>query len=154
MLFAFKYNKMYYSKFLMYDMFKAKWTNYKDYRKMMTIFCCIHILGDSALIILDISSLIQGWEWTQLHITIVETLVLSILGLFLGIWELYKLKDILKYVEPNARARAKKGLINIQSAPAEDYMDKDSRETMMKGLLAKVKNNKDLFLNNKLDELL
>lgn len=153
-MFAFKLNKMYYSKFLMYDMFKAKWTNYKDYRKVMTIFCCIHIVGDAALIILDISSLLQGWEWTQLHIEIVETLVLSIIGMLLGIWELYKLKEILKYSEPNQRLLAKKSLFNISSVPPEDYMDKDSRETMMKGLLAKVKFNKDRFLNNKLDELL
>lgn len=33
-------------------------------------------------------------------------------------------------------------------------MDKDERAHMMKGLLAKVKKNQNLFLNNKLDELL
>jgi len=33
-------------------------------------------------------------------------------------------------------------------------MDKDEREHMMKGLLAKVKKNTGLFLNNKLDELI
>ena len=81
-------------------------------------------------------------------------LVLSVIFMLLGIWELYKLKDILKYSEPNQRLLAKKNLFNISSVPPDDYMDKDSRETMMKGLLAKVKFHKDRFLNNKLDELL
>lgn len=33
-------------------------------------------------------------------------------------------------------------------------LDRESREQMMRGLIAKVKGNKDIFLNNKLDELL
>jgi hypothetical protein len=36
----------------------------------------------------------------------------------------------------------------------QDMLDRESREQMMRGLIAKVKGNKDIFLNNKLDELL
>ena len=35
-----------------------------------------------------------------------------------------------------------------------DFMDQDSRKTMIKNLLGNVKNNEGIFLNNKLDELL
>jgi len=33
-LLTFKINKMYYSHFLMFDMFKSRWTDFKYYRKM------------------------------------------------------------------------------------------------------------------------
>jgi hypothetical protein len=39
-------------------------------------------------------------EWgNQLYITMIETLVLSLVGLVLGSYELYSLKDSLAYTE-------------------------------------------------------
>ena len=35
-----------------------------------------------------------------------------------------------------------------------DFLDKDSREQMMKNLLRNVRTNQDMFLNNNLDDLL
>ena len=38
--------------------------------------------------------------------------------------------------------------------PDDTLMDKKLREDMLKNIMAQVKGNRDLFLNNKLDELL
>ena len=40
------------------------------------------------------------------------------------------------------------------SSGFDEGLDRDGREKMLKGMIAKVKGNKDIFLNNKLDELL
>jgi len=80
----------------------------------------------------------------------IETFLLSLIGIVLGAWELYRLKDELAYNEKDQ----KKGLLKVQGGLDDDLMDKDERAHMMKGLLAKVKKNQNLFLNNKLDELL
>jgi hypothetical protein len=80
----------------------------------------------------------------------IETLVLSLLGLALGAIELYKLKEYLAYTEEGK----KKGMFRVKGGMEDDLMDKDERAHMMKGLLAKVRKNQGLFLNNKLDELI
>lgn len=149
-LLCFKLNKLYYSHFYMFDMFKARWTDHKFYRKMMTWYCIVWMITvDLFLICIDITGLFT-LEWgNQLYITMIETLVLSLLGIFLGSYELYRLKDMLKYSESQ-----KTGPLGVSSGVPDDFLDKDSREKMIKDLLAKVKDNKDIFLNNKLDELL
>lgn len=98
----------------------------------------------------------------QLWITVVETMVLSILSFILGAIELWKLKDSLAYTEPR---KDKLRLRNEQldSDSQDDYRDLDKkfdkdamseRRLLMDDLLKHVKHNKQLFLNNKLDELL
>lgn len=98
---TFKVNKLYYSHFLMFDMFKAKWSDHKTYRKMMTWYCMIWmIFVDAPLAIVAAMGCYVGFqngEWNQLIITFIEVFVLSLLGIFLGAYELYKLKDYLKY---------------------------------------------------------
>jgi len=66
----------------------------------------------------------------------------------LSSYELYKLPEYLKYTE-----QEKKQNFAVSSGYDGD-LDRDAREKMMKGLINKVKGNKDIFLNNKLDELL
>ena len=97
---TFKLNKLYYSHFYSFSVFKARWSDVKFYRKMMMWFCIAHFITiDLFLICIDISGLTMI-EWgNQLYITMIETLVLSLVGLVLGSIELYSLKDSLAYTE-------------------------------------------------------
>lgn len=135
---VFKMNKLYYSHFYGFSVFKARWTDVKFYRKMMMWFCIAHFITiDLFLICIDVTGLLH-LEWgNQLYITMIETLVLSLLGIGLGAWELYALKDILAYTEEGR----KKGMFRVQGGMDDDLMDKDERAHMMKGLLAKVRKN-------------
>ena len=68
---------------------------------------------------------------------------------------MYKLKKYLDYggmKEDELRRKQEKEF--KRKIGDEIDLDKESRAKMMKDLLSKVKSNKDLFLNNKLDDLL
>jgi len=107
------------------------------------------ITVDLFLICISITGLVQS-EWgTQLYIAFIETLVLSLVNIGLSSYELYKLPDYLKYTE-----QEKKQNFAVSSGYDGEDLDREAREKMMKGLINKVKGNKDIFLNNKLDELL
>ena len=100
-MFTFKCNKMYYSHFYMFDMFKARWSLGKYYRKSMTIFCIVSMILDALIITLCIASLLNMVVMSNmLWVTTVEVAVLSLLLIILGCIELYKMKDYLKYNEP------------------------------------------------------
>lgn len=151
LLSVFKLNKLYYSHFYSFSVFKARWSDVKFYRKMMMWFCIAHFITiDLFLICIDVTGLMHI-EWgNQIYITMIETLVLSLAGIALGAYELFRLKEYLAYTEEGK----KKGMFRVQGGMEDDLMDKDERAHMMKGLLAKVRKNQNLFLNNKLDELL
>lgn len=102
---------------------------------------------DLFLICIDITGLVSIPWGNQLFITMVETMVLSTVSIALGSYELYKLHDYLKYTEQDKMNK------NMSSG-FDEGLDRDGREKMLKGMIAKVKGNKDIFLNNKLDELL
>ena len=87
----------------------------------------------------------------MLWVTIVEVAVLSLLLIILGCVELYMMKEYLKY---NERKTSLNMRYKFDVSNANDFLDKDSRQTMMKNLLMNVKTNQDMFLNNKLDDLL
>ena len=55
---TFKCNKSYYSHFYSFDMFKARWSNGKYYRKMMTIFTIVEIVIDALIICICIANLL------------------------------------------------------------------------------------------------
>ena len=166
-IFTFKYNKLYYSRLYSFDMFKARWSQGKYYRKMMTWYCIVHIVTiDMLLLCITAAGLVQWWLNrgdrpfldNQFYITMVECFVLAFFSILYGLIELFKMKDYLKYNETgqaNWGTGKKAGLFGVSSgAPEDDFLDKESREAMLKNLMNNVKNNKDMFLNNKLDELL
>lgn len=167
-LVTFKFNKMFYSHFYSFGMFKATWTNEKQYRKALTWFTMVHmIVIDLVLIVIGIAGLSGiGILQNQLWITFVETVVLSIIDIILSAYELYKLKEILDYTsEPkqnNRRAKVSSGADDGWGegktpgglAGFYDEIDHESRIEMIHGLITRVQANKNLFLNNKLDELL
>jgi hypothetical protein len=84
----------------------------------------------------------------------IETLILSIISIGLGGYEIYSMGNILKYTELSKREMlllkqaesARKALANAKK-PEERTKD-------IEVLVTKVKGNKSKFLNNKLDELL
>jgi len=105
---------------------------------------------DLLLICADISGLVD-LEWgTQLYITMIETLILSIFNIIAGAWELKNLVVILDEVE-EGMAKMPRPYYNGESI---DDLSKEQKENLLKGLMSKVKNNKALFLNNKLDDLI
>jgi len=103
---SFKCNKLYYSHFYSFNMFKAQWSmggDFKDgkyYRKSMTIFCIVAMVLDSLIICLCIASITSLEVMSNnLWVTTVEVAVLSLLLVIFGCIELCMLKDILKYNE-------------------------------------------------------
>jgi len=105
---------------------------------------------DLLLICADISGLVD-LEWgTQLYITMIETLILSLINIIAGAWELKNLILILDEVE-EGMAKMPRPYYGGESM---DDLSKEQKENLLKGLMSKVKNNKALFLNNKLDDLI
>lgn len=96
-LVSFKYNKLYYSHFYSFKMFKASWTNESKYRKNLTAFTIVHMLiMDLGLIVIGVAGIkslriLQN----QLWVVYVETTLLSLIDIVLSAIELYKLKQIL-----------------------------------------------------------
>ena len=159
----YKFNKMFYSFF--YDMrqFQAFFSRAKYYRKLQTWYSIVYLICiDLTLICIDITALTQIEQGNQLFITIVETLVLSILSIILGSCELWMLKKVLKYTEPSKdKSQLKLGGGIGSDSEDESNLDKKydkgkmaERRKLMGDLLRQVKHNKQLFLNNKLDELI
>lgn len=168
-LVSFKYNKLYYSHFYSFKMFKASWTNESKYRKNLTAFTIVHMLiMDLGLIVIGVAGIkslriLQN----QLWVVYVETTLLSLIDIVLSAIELYKLKQILQYtasIKQVKRAAVASGVEDSdedKSGRKKNVLgqfygefDNESRQEMMAGLIYKVTANKNLFLNNKLDELL
>lgn len=152
---TFKCNKMYYSHFYSFSMFKARWSlgNYKYYRKFMTTFCIVSMVLDALIVCLCLASLTTLEVMSNnLWVTCVEVAVLSLFLIIFGCIELYMLKPYLRYNEQQKASGFRGQKFDVSSA--NDFLDKDSREVMMKNLLRNVKTNQDMFLNNKLDDLL
>ena len=122
----------------------------------MTIFCIVAMVIDALCICVCIASLITMSAFSNmLWITTVEVMVLSLLLIIFGCIELYMLKQYLSYNEqPKATWGSSNTRQKFDVSSANDFLDKDSREVMMKNLLRNVKTNQDMFLNNKLDDLL
>ena len=102
LLFTFKCNKMYYSRLYSFDMFKARWItgDHKYYRKFMTVFCIVHMVVDAVILCIAAAGLwALDFMSNMLYVTMIETAVLSIVGIILGLIELFKMKDYLKYNE-------------------------------------------------------
>jgi len=57
-IFTFKFNKMYYSHFYSFDMFKARWTKGKFYRKLMTNFGFGQLVIDAMIFGIAVYSLV------------------------------------------------------------------------------------------------
>lgn len=136
---TFKCNKLYYSHFFSFGMFKARWTQGHYYRKSMTMFCIVSMVIDALIICLCIASLLNMVVYSNmLWVTTFEVAVLSLLLIILGCVELYMMKKYLKYNErkTSVNMRAK-----FDVSSANDFLDKDSRQYMMKNLLMNVKTN-------------
>ena len=137
-------------------MFKARWFNAKYYRKSMSVFCIIAMVIDAMLICLCVAGLLTMNVFSNmLWVTTVEVAVLSLLLIIFGCIELCLLRDYLSYNEQHKAAwSSTNSRAKFDVSSANDFLDKDSREVMMKNLLRNVKTNQDMFLNNKLDDLL
>jgi hypothetical protein len=166
-LVTFKYNKMFYSHFYSFSMFKASWSDEPQYRKTHMWFTIVHMMFiDLGLIVIGVAGIISLQPFqNQLWITFCETVILSLIDIILSSYELLKLKDYLSFtgkVKQSTRQKVSSGIDEDEISKkrilpgfydAAEY-DEDSRAQMMHGLLAKVQANKNRFLNNKLDELL
>lgn len=120
-------------------MFKARWSWGKYYRKSMTIFCIVAMVLDAMLICLCIASLMTMTAFSNmLWVTTVEVAILSLLLIIFGCIELYMMKQYLRYNEQKTTGYQRQ---KFDVSSANDFLDKDSREVMMKNLLRNVKTN-------------
>ena len=140
---TFRCNKTYYSRFYSFDMFKARWFWAKYYRKSMTVFCIIAMVIDALIICLCVAALLTMNVFSNmLWITTVEVAVLALLLIIFGCIELCMLKEYLGYTQQNKAAwSATNTRQKFDVSTANDFLDKDSREVMMKNLLRNVKTN-------------
>ena len=150
---TFKCNKAYYSHFYSFGIFKARWSQGRYYRKVMTAFTIAEMLVDACLLVVCVLAQLEsgvGVFCNMLWITLIEVAVLSLLLFLLCCIELWKLKEYLRYNEKRGQVKVR---FDVSSAN-EDLFQRADRKVAMAGLLQKVKTNQDIFLNNKLDDLL
>lgn len=146
----FKTSKMFYSRFYMFDMFKAPWTRATYLRTTQTKWQLI-FLGcvDILLIIVGIVGLvmIMNLAITQLTITLIETIVLSIYLIILQFVERAYINRIFEYTESPSKLATSEAM--------KKYDGKKGRKLQMNNLLLKVKNSSSAaFKDNKLSDLL
>jgi len=84
----------------MFDMFKAKWSRATYLRTSMIkwqigYLCCV----DLTLIAISVFGLLTIQWNSQLFITMIETILLSILIIFLGLLEKFQINRIFEYTE-------------------------------------------------------
>lgn len=110
------------------------------------------IFTSAPILIVDIVGLIFLSWGTQLYITMIETATLTILILILTLVEFCRLKRLLSdHSGPSYKHVSSE---SVMITPNDDLMETKSRKKALKSIMAQVKGNRDLFLNNKLDELL
>ena len=98
----FKTSKMYYSRFYMFDMFKAQWTKATKFRTSLWMWQLIFLIAvDVLLILVGCFGLLMIWDGlaNQLIVTMIETIVLSIYLFILGIIEKIYMMRIFDYTE-------------------------------------------------------
>jgi len=76
---------------------------------------------DLSLICIDITALTQLTTCSQLFIVTIETLILSLVSIFLGSYELWKIKEVLAYTEEKKK---KKRVRNADSDSSSEDLDK------------------------------
>jgi hypothetical protein len=145
----FKTSKMFYSRFYMFDMFKAQWTHATYLKHSMTKWQILQLCAvDIALIGIGVFGLLFiQWNgvMNQLMITMIETIVLSIYLIVLGLIEKVQINKIFEYTEVFGTQKLSKEM---------DTFNKKGRKLQMNSLLAKVKNSSNAFNDKKLSDLL
>jgi len=106
------------------------------------------ILSTCIILAVDVVGILSlGLKFdTQLNITLFETLILSMILMILEFVELCRLKS---YLGDDVKLDYE-ALVNQMN----ESMDKKLRQDMLKQIMNHVKGNKDLNLNNRLDDLL
>jgi hypothetical protein len=106
------------------------------------------ILSTCIILAVDVVGILSlGLKFdTQLSITLFETLILSIILMILEFVEICRLKS---YLGDDVKLDYE-ALVNQMN----ESMDKKLRQDMLKQIMIHVKGNKDLNLNNRLDDLL
>lgn len=146
----FKTSKMLYSHFYMFDMFKFQWDKATLLKTTQTKWQLIFLGAvDIIMIIVGIVGivLVMGSPLTQLTITLIETIVLSIYLIILQFIERAYIDRIFEYTENPSKLQTSEAM--------KKYDGKKSRKLQMNNLLLKVKNSSSAaFKDNKLSDLL
>lgn len=139
----FKVTKMFYSRFYMFDMFKAHWEHAQLLRERQEKIQYIYLgVVDSLLIIIGIVGLaIVGLVVNQLWITLIETIVLSIYLIILQFIEKYYIKRIFEYTEKDDK--------NKTSEAMKKYAGKKGKKLKMDNLFSKIKSNSSKSFHTK-----
>ncbi len=149
-VFSFKIMRLLYSKLYGFNNFAAQFANHQTLIKPLTSFTILHILLCYVPIITaDIIGLIE-LEWgTQLYINMIETLILTIIMIILQMIEFCRLKQILGIADDPYRP-----VFNDSMVTPDDAFDKKQREDALKSIIATVKGNRGIVVNNSIDDLL
>lgn len=76
---------------------------------------------DLVLIVIGIAGIISVDFWSnQLYITFIETIVLSVLDIILGGYELYKLKEYLEYSQSRKLGTKGRGKVLVNGGMEDD----------------------------------
>jgi hypothetical protein len=149
-VFHWQATKMYYGRFYMFDMFKGNWTNPQKLREFqdkyqfcyLAVYILIIIIGIVGLIM--IPSLI-----TQLWITLIETIVLSIYLIILMFIERFYILKIFEYVEHDRKLKTSKAM-----KKANVKQKGKGNSLQIKNLKAKIGKSSKTFKQNKWEDLL
>ncbi len=96
-VFSFKFKRLFYSRFFGLDNFSANFSNLRRFLNFFAIITIFNILFCLLpIIIVDIYGLITLSWGTQLYITLIETLVLSLIMFFFSLLELCCSRRLLK----------------------------------------------------------
>jgi hypothetical protein len=139
----FKVTKMFYSRFYMFDMFKAHWEGATMLRERQEKIQYIYLgVVDSLLIIIGIVGLaLVGLVVNQLWITLIETIVLSIYLIILQFIEKYYIKRIFEYTEKDDK--------NKTSEAMKKYAGKKGKKMKMNNLFQKIKSTSSKSFHTK-----
>lgn len=98
----FRTSKMFYSRFYMFDMFKAQWTDATKFRQTLMKYQLVWLFAvDLLMIVISIFGLLMIFNGlsNQLIITMIESVVLSIYLIVLQIIEKRRIIQIFSYTE-------------------------------------------------------
>lgn len=145
-----RYYKLLYSHFWGYKLKASSFSNPEEFKKLNKYFLLANIvLVYVPLIAIDIYGLIDLDWGTQLYICMIETLILSLCGIGLGIYELLKMSGFI------AADMNKKDTIGKALEVMSGFEDPNAYDSMTKdNLLKKCHPLSHEFLERKFEELL
>lgn len=144
-----KVYKAQYSRFFMFDMFKAHWQKATYLRKTQDKFGFLW-LGVVDVLVIGIAVVALGMIGVgmsnQLQVTLIESIILTIYLIVLQFIELFYMKQIFEYTEADDQTKTSEAM--------KKYAGKKGRKMQINNLMKQIKANPPSFVDNKWEDLL